>query len=158
MVSDDRAQRDRRAALRRLVVLPLLVVLTFGAMTWWNARTAERERPRVELFVNQVVDAMALDDSVVPPALAMSHPTVAGEVARRVRAAVRAAGTSRCIVQVMDGDSSESGGEATHTAYVMAPGGPVSRIRLLARAGDPVILVIGVEDAPRPSADALPRP
>lgn len=148
--ADDSARRDRLAARRRLVVLPVVVLATFGALSWWNSRAAERERPRVELFMNQVVDAIALEPSAVPPALAMSEPVVANALARRVAAAVRAAGPEACAVSVVDGDVALPGGSATHTAYVTAVGGPSTRVRLVARAGDPIILVIGVEDVEAP--------
>lgn len=150
MTAEDRARRDRLAARRRLVVLPIVVLATFGALSWWNSRAAERERPRVELFMNQIVDAIALDASAVPPALAMSEPIVANELARRVAAAVRASGPEACGVSVVDGDVALPGGAATHTAYVTAVGGPSTRVRVIARAGDPIILVIGVEDVQAP--------
>ncbi|MBU3728225.1 MAG: hypothetical protein FGM37_03115 [Phycisphaerales bacterium] len=150
MAADERRLRDRLAARRRLIVLPIIVLATFGALSWWNSRAAERERPRVQLFMGQVVDAIALDAMVVPPALAMSEPIVANELARRVAAAVRAAGPEACAVSVVDGDVSLPGGAATHTAFVTAIGGPATRVRLVARAGDPIILVIGVEDVQAP--------
>ena len=150
MAADERTMRDRLAARRRLIVLPIIVLATFGALSWWNSRAAERERPRVRLFMGQVVDAIALDSTVVPPALAMSEPIVANELARRVAAAVRASGPEACAVSVVDGDVSQPGGAATHTAYVTAMGGPSTRVRLVARAGDPIILVIGVEDVEAP--------
>jgi hypothetical protein len=141
---------DRRAARRRLFVLPVLVLATFGALSWWNSRAAERERPRVELFMGQIVDAIGLDATAVPPALAMSEPIVAHELARRVAAAVRLRGPEACAVSVVEGDLALPGGAATHTAYVTAAGGPSTRVRLVARAGDPIILVIGVEDVEAP--------
>jgi hypothetical protein len=150
MAADARTLRDRLAARRRLIVMPLIVLAVFGSLTWWNSRAAERERPRVELFMNQVVDAIGLDADAVPPALAMSEPIVANELARRVAAAVRAAGPKACAVRVVDGDVSQPGGAATHTAYVTAVGGASTRVRLVARAGDPIILVIGVEDVQGP--------
>lgn len=150
MPAEDRALQDRRAARRRVVMLPLLVLAMFGALSWWNSRAAERERPRVELFMGQIVEAIGLDATVVPPALAMSEPIVANELARRVAAAVRAGGRESCAVSVVDGDVALPGGAATHTAYVTAAGGPSTRVRLVARAGDPIILVIGVEDVEAP--------
>lgn len=150
MPADESARRDRLAARRRLIVMPIIVLAVFGALSWWSSRAAERERPRVKLFMDQIVDAVALDATVVPPALAMSEPVVANELARRVAAAVRAAGPEACGVSVVDGDVSLPGGAATHTAYVTAVGGPSTRVRLIARAGDPIILVIGVEDVQAP--------
>lgn len=150
MPAEERDTSDRRAARRRLFVLPVLVLATFGALSWWNSRAAERERPRVELFMGQIVDAIGLDVDAVPPALAMSEPIVANELARRVAAAVRAGGPEACAVSVVDGDVALPGGAATHTAYVTSAGGPSTRVRLVARAGDPIILVIGVEDVEAP--------
>lgn len=135
-----------------MLLLPAVALATFGVLQWSGDRRAESERPRVEAFVRQVVEAAASDPGSVPPALAMSEPVVAGEVSRRLAAAVRSA-RGAIAVQVISGDALREGGSATHTAFVRVPGGAASALRVVAEPGDPVIVVIGVEDAP---PDATP--
>lgn len=146
-----------------MVLLPAIACATFAVLQWSGSRRAESERPRVEAFVRQVADAIAADPDSVPPALAMSEPVVASEVARRLSAAARAA-DGALAVRVVNGDALREEGTATHTAYVRVPGGVATALRLVAEPGDPVIVVIGVEDAPpdgapgQAAAPPLPAP
>lgn len=141
------AARDRAAARWRMILLPAIALATFGVLQWSGSRRAESERPRVEVFVRQVTDAIAAGPDSVPPALAMSEPVIAAEVTRRISLAARA-GRGALAVRVVVGDPLREGGAATHTAFVRAPGSAAAALRLVAEPGDPVITVIGVEDAP----------